>query len=73
MQENCLKNRKEAAEALRISVRTLDSHVTNGAIGCVRIPTLTKTGAGRGRVLFRQSDLDLFVSSNAKPAKGGAQ
>jgi predicted site-specific integrase-resolvase len=69
MQEYCLKNRKEAAEALRISVRTLDSYVTAGAIGCVRIPTLTKTGTGRGRVLFRQSDLDLFVASHSKPSK----
>jgi len=58
-----LRNRREAAEALRVSPRTLDSALASGKLGCVRI------GQRRGRVLFRQSDLDAFIARNARPAR----
>ena len=66
MQEPTLINRSEAADALRISTRTLDNKVRHGEIGHVRI------GEGRGRVLFRRCDLEAFAARHARPAKRAA-
>jgi excisionase family DNA binding protein len=63
MQETTLLNRSEAADALRISTRTLDNKVKDGEIGHVRI------GDGRGRVLFRPCDLEAFAARHVRPAK----
>lgn len=63
MKNLLLANRIEAAEALRISPRTLDYAVASGKLGCVRI------GEKRGRVLFRQCDLDSFIARNTRPAR----
>jgi len=62
MKDMLLRTRREAAEALRISPRTLDSALASGKLGHVRI------GQKRGRVLFRPCDLDSFIARNARPA-----
>ena len=66
MQETTLLNRTEAADALRISTRTLDNKVKHEEIGHVRI------GEGRGRVLFRPCDLEAFAARHVRPAKRAA-
>lgn len=48
-----LLNRKQAAAQLGIGIRTLDEHVRAGRLVVVRL--------GKRR-LFRQADLELFVS-----------
>jgi hypothetical protein len=62
MQDISLLNRQEAANTLRISVRSLDGKVKDGEIGHVRI------GKGKGRVLFRPCDLQMFAARHARPA-----
>lgn len=62
MQDISLLNRQEAANTLRISVRSLDGKVKHGEIGHVRI------GKGKGRVLFRPCDLQMFAARHARPA-----
>ena len=62
MQDIALLNRQEAAEALRVSLRTLDENVKTNRIGHVRI------GQGKGRVLFRPCDLQLFAARHVRPA-----
>lgn len=61
MQQINLLNRQEAASTLRISVRSLDGKVKDREIGHVRI------GKGKGRVLFRPADLEMFAARNARP------
>lgn len=51
-----LKTRSEAAEYLRISVRTLDRRHKEGRIPCV-------SGQRYGRVLYRQKDLDSYIKA----------
>ena len=60
---NVLMNREEAAQSLRVSIRTVDHYTKLGLLGHVRI------GVGKGRVLYRQQDLNEFVQSNVRPAK----
>jgi excisionase family DNA binding protein len=48
-----LLNRQEAAESLRVSLRTLDYLVAHREINHVRIA---------GRVLFRPVDLEMFAT-----------
>ena len=62
MQETTLLNRQEAADALRVSLRTLDQNVKTRRIGHVRL------GTGKGRVLFRPVDLETFAARHARPA-----
>jgi len=66
MQANTLLNRSEAADALRISTRTLDNKVKHEEIGHVRI------GEGRGRVLFRPCDLEAFAARHVRLPKRAA-
>jgi excisionase family DNA binding protein len=61
--EPILLDREEAAAALRVSIRTIDKLVADNAIGHVRI------GEGRGRVLFRRVDLEIYVSKHVHPPK----
>lgn len=51
-----LKTRSEAAEYLRISVRTLDRRHKDGRIPCV-------SDQRYGRVLYRQKDLDSYIKA----------
>lgn len=51
-----LKTRSEAAEYLRISVRTLDRRHQEGRIPCVSDQRF-------GRVLYRKKDLDSYIKA----------
>jgi len=60
--------RKEAAEYLRISVRTLDKLAQDGEI------PYSKLGKGvRGRVLYRQKDLDAYIERTKIDPKRAAR
>lgn len=61
-----LHTRKQAAERLSVSVRTLDEAVRREKIGMIRL------GPKGGRVLFRDSDLEAFAINNAVPANPAA-
>jgi len=52
-----LLTREEAAEHLRISVRTLDTLEDAGEIGAIRI---------RGRVLYHRETLDAFLRRRSR-------
>ena len=51
-----LKTRSEAAEYLRISVRTLDRRRKEGRIPCV-------SDHRNAKVLYREKDLDHYIKS----------
>jgi len=60
MKENKLTfDRKAAAAAVGICVRSLDAARERGQLGFIKIGTGKKS-----RVLFRQADLDLFLARN---------
>jgi len=68
MQESIttLLNRKEAAESLRLSVRTLDKLIKREEIGHVRVGGGKKRATGR--ILFRPCDLESIAARHARPA-----
>jgi len=52
-------NRKDAAARLGLCVRSIDLARERGQIGFIKIGT-----GKRARVLFRQTDLDVFLARN---------
>ena len=52
-----LYTRKEAAEVLRIHVRTLDAEERRGSIRAIRIGTTCT----RARVLYKRTELERYI------------
>lgn len=59
METTTLLTRPEAAEYLRVSVRTLDRRIRNGQIPCMS----DHRGA---RVFFRQCDLEKYIKTSTR-------
>ena len=57
-----LYTRAEAAEALRICMKSLDDAVKAEEIATVRL------GTNRGKILFREADLFAFANTRVLPA-----
>jgi predicted site-specific integrase-resolvase len=61
-------NRKEAAEALRVSVWVLDRYIADGLIPVVRCPSTKHPDENNRRVLIAVADLADFVTKHRQVA-----
>lgn len=57
-------DRKEAAEALRVSVWILDRYIANGLLPVVKLPSTKRRGENNRRVLIAMTDLEAFVAKH---------
>jgi hypothetical protein len=60
--------RKEAADALRVSVWVLDRYIADRLLPTVKFPSSKRLGAANRRVLVAVVDLEAFVQKHREVA-----
>ncbi len=61
-------SRKEAAEALRVSVWILDRYIADGLLPTVKLPSTRHPGDRSRRVLIAVADVEAFVQRHREVA-----